>query len=33
VIRYKDRVQGHDREAVKYQMAAAQLQQQARQRH
>ena len=28
VIRYKDRVQGHGREAVKYQMAADQLQQQ-----
>lgn len=28
VIRYKDKVQSHDREAVKYQMAAAQLQQQ-----
>ncbi|CAG9170142.1 ribosome hibernation-promoting factor, HPF/YfiA family [Cupriavidus pampae] len=28
VIRYKDRVQGHDREALKYQMAAAQMQQQ-----
>jgi putative sigma-54 modulation protein len=28
VIRYKDRVQGHDREAVKYQMAAQQLTQQ-----
>ncbi|MBY4896523.1 ribosome hibernation-promoting factor, HPF/YfiA family [Cupriavidus sp. AU9028] len=27
VIRYKDKVQGHDREAVKYQMAAAQMQQ------